>query len=377
MRPEKGEHMDEAKRAARAAKFLEGWLAGHRAASGASNWMPTPEEEEMDTVMELAMEVVDSVEDAVIRQIPAIKAERVREAIHNLALFVCDHPVADAAPKPTPEDYEEAKNLLAKAAEQSTKGLLAAGAQRYELTYRGATTPTPKQKTDTGQPEPATGQPAVENEPENVYAEGYLKPPEARIPIPQVLLTRGEEDNPQTIWVEQLTYDAKGDPCSRLVRGTFVPEEVDLESVTHPYLESLKVPPKPSTALKGVLEKMQGREAKGLEKYGVTVDRVDLDLFEWITHAQEEAMDLSLYLERILGEMDAPLPLKVAKIGESTIDLESIFDAVDAWADTHAENGGCEPMDADWLNRHHGDLGQDDDPAYTFDENFHCEKGGE
>jgi hypothetical protein len=42
------------------------------------------------------------------------------------------------------------------------------------------------------------------------------------------------------------------------------------------------------------------REVLGTLKYGTTVDRVDLHLMDWIRHAREEAMDLSVYLTRIL-----------------------------------------------------------------------------
>ena len=40
------------------------------------------------------------------------------------------------------------------------------------------------------------------------------------------------------------------------------------------------------------------REAEGVLKYGTTMDRKDLSGVAWAVHAQEEAMDLCLYLER-------------------------------------------------------------------------------
>jgi hypothetical protein len=52
-----------------------------------------------------------------------------------------------------------------------------------------------------------------------------------------------------------------------------------------------------------VTEKMKERAEVGLTKYGVTTERTDLSLLEWITHAQEEAMDLAIYLERIKKEI--------------------------------------------------------------------------
>ncbi len=48
-----------------------------------------------------------------------------------------------------------------------------------------------------------------------------------------------------------------------------------------------------------VIKKYQERSELGQTKYGTTLDRKDLTLFDWINHAQEEAMDLSLYLEKL------------------------------------------------------------------------------
>jgi hypothetical protein len=52
-----------------------------------------------------------------------------------------------------------------------------------------------------------------------------------------------------------------------------------------------------------VMAKYAERSATGLRKYGVTLDREDLTIFDWINHAQEEAMDFTLYLERIRKEI--------------------------------------------------------------------------
>ena len=41
------------------------------------------------------------------------------------------------------------------------------------------------------------------------------------------------------------------------------------------------------------------RSEAGLKKYGTTIARKDLSPLEWLTHAQEEAMDLAVYLERL------------------------------------------------------------------------------
>jgi succinate dehydrogenase flavin-adding protein (antitoxin of CptAB toxin-antitoxin module) len=53
------------------------------------------------------------------------------------------------------------------------------------------------------------------------------------------------------------------------------------------------------TILESVLAKFRQRSEVGQRKYNTTLDRKDLTLLDWINHAQEEAMDLSLYLEKL------------------------------------------------------------------------------
>ena len=52
-----------------------------------------------------------------------------------------------------------------------------------------------------------------------------------------------------------------------------------------------------------VARKIKDRQIDGLKKYGVTMDRKDLSAIEWINHAQEEIMDLLLYLEKLKAEI--------------------------------------------------------------------------
>jgi len=51
--------------------------------------------------------------------------------------------------------------------------------------------------------------------------------------------------------------------------------------------------------LESVINKYKARAEMGLLKYGKTMDRDDLGLLQWVEHAQEEAMDYCLYLEKI------------------------------------------------------------------------------
>jgi hypothetical protein len=55
-----------------------------------------------------------------------------------------------------------------------------------------------------------------------------------------------------------------------------------------------------SEVLKQVIDDMRTREAKGKKEYGTTMDRTDLSQTDWMDYAYEEALDLSLYLKKII-----------------------------------------------------------------------------
>jgi len=55
-----------------------------------------------------------------------------------------------------------------------------------------------------------------------------------------------------------------------------------------------------SNILTLVIEDMRKREIKGKLEYGTTLDRTDLSNKEWIYYAYEEALDLALYLRKII-----------------------------------------------------------------------------
>ena len=48
-----------------------------------------------------------------------------------------------------------------------------------------------------------------------------------------------------------------------------------------------------------VLTKYYERSERGIEKYGRTLDRDDIDLMGWLNHLQEELMDATLYIEKL------------------------------------------------------------------------------
>jgi hypothetical protein len=55
--------------------------------------------------------------------------------------------------------------------------------------------------------------------------------------------------------------------------------------------------------VKEVLEKFKERSDTGIKKYGVTLEREDLNLVEWLTHLQEELMDATLYIHKLRSEL--------------------------------------------------------------------------
>ena len=62
--------------------------------------------------------------------------------------------------------------------------------------------------------------------------------------------------------------------------------------------ETVKV----DSIVESVVKKFKDRSDVGIKKYGTTLDRTDLKPIDWITNAQEEAMDFCLYLERLKKE---------------------------------------------------------------------------
>lgn len=58
-------------------------------------------------------------------------------------------------------------------------------------------------------------------------------------------------------------------------------------------------PKQTDSIVESVINQFRQRSDVGIEKYGVTLDRTDLNRLDWINHAQQEAMDLILYLEKL------------------------------------------------------------------------------
>jgi len=61
--------------------------------------------------------------------------------------------------------------------------------------------------------------------------------------------------------------------------------------------EVISDPKKSDRYVQQIKEKFEQRSQTGINKYNTTLERDDLSIVDWLNHAQEEAMDLALYLE--------------------------------------------------------------------------------
>ena len=53
-----------------------------------------------------------------------------------------------------------------------------------------------------------------------------------------------------------------------------------------------------------VCKKIKTRSEVGKKKYGVTMEKEILSMREWLVHLQEELMDASVYVEKLLGMVE-------------------------------------------------------------------------
>ena len=92
------------------------------------------------------------------------------------------------------------------------------------------------------------------------------------------------------------------------------------------------------------------RSNEGIRKYGTTLERDDLNVFEWLTHLQEELMDATLYIEKLKTE-EVGIPAEDVGIAYFDSRLESpayaeqkkcIITGVELTQDdTYNKNSGC------------------------------------
>ena len=56
--------------------------------------------------------------------------------------------------------------------------------------------------------------------------------------------------------------------------------------------------------VESVVKMYTERSNVGQQKYGVTLDRDDLNLIDWLKHLQEELMDATLYIQKLKTELE-------------------------------------------------------------------------
>jgi hypothetical protein len=57
------------------------------------------------------------------------------------------------------------------------------------------------------------------------------------------------------------------------------------------------------SVVESIIEKFRERSAVGINKYGTTLDRNDLNTDDWLNHLQEEMMDALLYIQKLRYEI--------------------------------------------------------------------------
>ena len=53
-----------------------------------------------------------------------------------------------------------------------------------------------------------------------------------------------------------------------------------------------------------VMDDLNKRSKVGVDKYGVTLERTDLKIKDWLQHAYEETLDKANYLKRAIVELE-------------------------------------------------------------------------
>jgi len=74
-----------------------------------------------------------------------------------------------------------------------------------------------------------------------------------------------------------------------------------------------------------VCEEIQFRAKRGLNKYGVTMERDDLDIHEWLQHLLEELLDAAVYVKRLQKEY-AEMEKNLDKVIELTEEIREKMD---------------------------------------------------
>lgn len=79
---------------------------------------------------------------------------------------------------------------------------------------------------------------------------------------------------------------------------------VDMDYATWKRYMDADAEQEPDPITETIADRIRNRSAVGMEKYGTGMLRKDVDTTAWIDHAQEEALDLVVYLERLKFDVE-------------------------------------------------------------------------
>lgn len=65
-----------------------------------------------------------------------------------------------------------------------------------------------------------------------------------------------------------------------------------------------------------VIDQILKRADRGHKKYGTTMEREDLTLYEWLQHLQEELLDATIYVEKLKQEVNSYEKEKDTRTGQ-------------------------------------------------------------
>lgn len=78
----------------------------------------------------------------------------------------------------------------------------------------------------------------------------------------------------------------------------------------------------PDANVERVRQLLLDRSVVGLKKYGVTTERTDLNLPQWLQHAIEEALDLANYLQAAKAYIERQRPVATIHVDGSFVHVE-------------------------------------------------------
>jgi DNA-directed RNA polymerase beta' subunit len=71
-----------------------------------------------------------------------------------------------------------------------------------------------------------------------------------------------------------------------------------------------------------VIRDLNNRSIKGIKKYGITLERKDLTLKDWLQHAYEECLDQANYLKRSILELESNIELNTLDPNQQKINFD-------------------------------------------------------